>query len=417
MKTIWIIDHYSSEPQYSGISRQFDFAIELGKRGYNVVVLASSFSHFTHRYISKEKITYSDVSENVHYVYIRTTEYSANDGFKRAQSMISFLNGVVKYQSNIARAYGIPDVIEGCSVHPLTWIAARIVSKKYGARFCAEVRDFWPQFWIDSGIKSKYHPMCMIFALIENLTFKYADKIIYSMSRGEKYICCKKKIPEEKVTWIGQPMDCARFDQNAKKYELLPEDIRKFMDNSFVCTFAGYYMAYEGVFVMLEAAKILLKKGLPIKMIFVGSGEAEEQMRNYKKQNNLDNVLIGHRVEKNVVPALLSRSNVCMAHLEIKDHREAFQYGTSKNKLNDYLYSGSCTLYGFMDKDDFVEKCGGGLIFEPYNADDLAKHIEYVYNMPREEQKRMGERGRDYIRKNHAVPALTDKLEQVFWGK
>ena len=29
MKNIWIIDHYSSEPQYGGISRQYDFAMEL----------------------------------------------------------------------------------------------------------------------------------------------------------------------------------------------------------------------------------------------------------------------------------------------------------------------------------------------------------------------------------------------------
>ena len=39
MKTIWIIDHYSSEPKYGGIQRQFDFANELSKRGYKVVFL------------------------------------------------------------------------------------------------------------------------------------------------------------------------------------------------------------------------------------------------------------------------------------------------------------------------------------------------------------------------------------------
>lgn len=43
MKTIWIIDHYSSEPQYGGISRQYDFACELSKRGYNAVVISSAF--------------------------------------------------------------------------------------------------------------------------------------------------------------------------------------------------------------------------------------------------------------------------------------------------------------------------------------------------------------------------------------
>ena len=37
MKTVWIIDHYSSEPKHGGISRQYDFALELSRKGYNVV--------------------------------------------------------------------------------------------------------------------------------------------------------------------------------------------------------------------------------------------------------------------------------------------------------------------------------------------------------------------------------------------
>ena len=31
MKNIWIIDHYSSEPKYGGIQRQYDFAVELSQ--------------------------------------------------------------------------------------------------------------------------------------------------------------------------------------------------------------------------------------------------------------------------------------------------------------------------------------------------------------------------------------------------
>lgn len=69
LKTIWIIDHYSSEPEYGGISRQYDFAVELGKRGYRVVIVASGFSHFTHGYISSEDVKVSSLSSRVHYIY------------------------------------------------------------------------------------------------------------------------------------------------------------------------------------------------------------------------------------------------------------------------------------------------------------------------------------------------------------
>lgn len=73
MKTIWIIDHYSSEPQYGGISRQYDFACELSKRGYNAVVISSAFSHFTHSFISDEDVYVSKINDRVHYVYLKTS--------------------------------------------------------------------------------------------------------------------------------------------------------------------------------------------------------------------------------------------------------------------------------------------------------------------------------------------------------
>ena len=81
-----IIDHYFSKPKYGGISRQYDFAVELSKRGYNVVVLTSDFSHYTHTYIeeSKDKDYYvSNICEGINYVYLHTRKYMTNGGIDR----------------------------------------------------------------------------------------------------------------------------------------------------------------------------------------------------------------------------------------------------------------------------------------------------------------------------------------------
>ena len=74
MKIIWIIDHYSSEPQYGGISRQYDFAKELSKRGYKTIILSSAYSHYTHKYLFNEEYTISKFAEHAYYVYLRTSE-------------------------------------------------------------------------------------------------------------------------------------------------------------------------------------------------------------------------------------------------------------------------------------------------------------------------------------------------------
>ena len=423
MKVIWIIDHYSSEPVYGGISRQYDFAKELGKRGFCVVVIASGFCHFTHKYITEKKknIRASDLALNVHYVYIKTSGYVSNSGAARAKNMVDFMQKVLKYEEIIVRRYGRPDVVTGCSVHPLAWVAAYKIARKYRIRFVAEVRDFWPRIWVVSGDKKKADPMVLFFGAIQSWAFKRADKIIYSMYHGDKYICGELGVPESRVYLIGQPMDCERFDRNRNNIDLLPESIKNFMEinrqeRSFICAFAGYYMSYEGVYVMLEAQKLLENKNLPIKMIFVGSGQEKEGMEKYVADNHLRKVLIYDRIGKEAVPALISHADICMAHLEVEGHKEVYRYGVSKNKVNEYLYSGSCTLYGFLYQDDEVAVSGGGMVYKPYNAMDLAQKIEKVYRMESTKRMQFGIKGREYIRKNRSVEVLSDRMLEVLFG-
>lgn len=426
LKTIWIIDHYSSEPVYGGISRQYDFARELGKRGYKVIVIASGFSHFTHEYITEkgQNVKVSKTARHVRYIYIKTSRYETNGGIGRAGNMVSFMVRVMQYGKIIADKYGKPDVVTGCSVHPLAWVASYQIAHKYKARFIAEVRDFWPRIWVAGGDKKKTAPVVLLFSAIQGWIFQKADKIIYSMYHGDKYLCGELGISPKKVYLIGQPMDCKRFDANSSKIELLPDKIREFLclDNRlgdirpFICTFTGYYMVYEGVYVMLEALKLLEAKNLPIKMVFAGSGREKEGMERYIKKNHLKNALVYDRIQKEAVPALLVHSDICMAHLEVQGHKDVYKYGVSKNKVNEYLYSGACTLYGFLYKDDEVAASGGGMIFEPYNAKELAEKIEKVYRMRPAERMQFGKNGRAYIKSSHSVEVLTDKMAEVLFG-
>lgn len=416
MKTIWIIDHYSSEPRFGGISRQYDFAKQLSKMGYRVVVVASSFSHFLHSYLSDKDFDVIKVDDEAFYVYLMTPSYLGNDGFGRAWNMYKFGRQVSRYRKKIETTCGKPDVVIGCSIHPFAWLAAIKVARKYKVKFFAEVRDFWPRVWVASGNKSKYHPMVLYFALVQKWSFNKADAIIYSMNHGDKYLCGELGFSTDKVHLIGQPMDCKRYDDNKQRFYELPINIQGFMSDGFICCFAGYYMAYEGVYVILEAAKLLNERGIPIKFVFVGSGKELPGMMKYVHDNQLDNVLIGDRIPKETVPALLSRSDVCIAHLEVEGYQEVYKYGVSKNKVIEYLYSGACTLYGYIHKDDAVATSGGGIVFEPHNADVLADTIEKVFRLNPEERKTYGVNGRHYIRANHSVDVLAEKLVHILFN-
>lgn len=417
MKTVWILDHYSSEPQYGGISRQYDFALELGRRGYKVVVISSGFSHYTHEYISEKEVYISKINDQVTYVYLKTSEYKQNGGIQRIRNMFSFISGIRRNRKFLIRKMGKPDVVTGCSVHPLTWIAAFRISQKCRCRYCIEVRDLWPEVWLLNGDKNKWDPMVVFFRLLEKWASKRADKIIYSMPYGDRYFENVLHVKPDKLALIGQPMDMERFDRNVTEKEgLLPDEIKQFMDHSFCCVFAGYYMEYEGVYTMLHVAKRLQEDNVDVKMVFVGSGEEYEGMVSYAKTHKLGNVLIWDRIPKEGIPALLSRAQICMAQLAHKDHPNAYKYGVSKNKVNEYLYSGACTLYGFMYKDDEVAKSGAGYVYQPYNEDELYALIKMVYSMPEGQRKEFGLKGREYVKTTHSVEVLTSKLEKVLFS-
>ena len=413
MKTIWIIDHYSSEPKYGGIQRQYDFAIELSKRGYRVVVISSAFSHYTHSYISTEKEFVSKISDNAFYVYLHTAEYSSNGGLGRIKNMFSFKKAVMKNYKSIAERFGTPDVVTGCSVHPLTWIAAYKVAKHFKAKYLTEVRDLWPEMWLLNGEKSRFNPMVLFFGHIEKWAYKRADKIIYSMLHGDKYICGKLGFPQEKVSLIGQPMNCEKYLDNSKNKDL-PSEIKSFISGSFVCVFTGYYMEYEGVYTMLESAKTIKGQGYPIKFLFVGSGKEESGMKKYVEDNGLDNVLVFGRINKELIPALLCSCDICLAHCSTQGKPESFKYGVSKNKVNEYLYSGHCVIYGRDDEDDPVAKYGAGYVIQPFHPEQFTKRIIEVYKMDDTQRGLFGINGRRYVENYHKVESLVDKLVEIY---
>lgn len=411
---VWIIDHYSSEPGFGGISRQYDFANGLSAKGYNVLVIASSFSHYTKKYLTEGDCTVSEINSRAHYAYLKTIPYQTNEGIRRGLgSTLSFVNAVRKHREKLSDIYGKPDVVVGCSIHPFAWVAAYRAAKHFNARYFVEVRDLWPASWIDNKGLSPWHPRALFFGWLEKWAYKRAEKIIYSMSKGDKYLCDKLGIDKAKTIWIDQPMFCEKFDENANRYEELPAEIKDFVGDSFICVFTGFYKDYEGVYDMLMAADILKKKGSPIKFVFLGVGDAKDGMVRFKQERQLDNVFIGNRISKELIPPLLRRAQICLVQLAIRGNRNSYKYDASKNKINEYMYSDSVIIYGTYQQHHNVETSGAGICIEPFDGQAFADTIEKVYNMTPAERKQYGDNARKYILENNTLEKLTEKYISI----
>lgn len=404
-KTLWIIDHYSSEPQYGGYTRQYNLAKGIARSGINVVVISSTFSHFRHEYISEENMFTTEIERKIHFVYLKTSCYKNHVSAKRFLGMIDFVVQIMKYKLIIAQKFGAPDWVVASSPHIFDWIAGELVGKEFKAKFNIEIRDFWPLELRRKNDSIVRKVLYCFFDYLETRAFTKAEHIICTVPYGQAYCTDFNKPGIEKFVFIGHPLDCKNYDKLAlKNWEVLPKDLKNFIKDSFYCVFSGYYMKYEGVYEILKAAQQLPH----IKFVFVGNGEEESGMRNFVSKNNLINVFIGNRIDKNYVPALLSHSNVCLAYLFQSDNPQMFKYGISKNKVNEYLYSGAVTIMGLTGKKNEIVDSGGGYTFEPSN-NDFPDLINKVYNMKPEERMKMGESSRKYMLKEHNIDTIANK--------
>lgn len=407
MKKIWIFDHYSSEPQYGGYTRQYNFANCLTKYGYDVTIFSSTFNHHTHEYISQEKSFVGTINDNSRYLYFKTKDYDKNSSPMRFVGMFQYVFYIVNNYKNLTKRFGIPDYVVGSCPHSFTWVVASIISRKAKAKFIAEVRDFWPLELKGDNDDFIHRLFYWLLQKIEDKTFLKADAIISTLPYGYKYICDERGFDRDKVFWLGQPINCDRFDLLANERKI-PKDIDTFIDGKFVCVFAGYYMSYEGIYMMLEAAEEILSINNKIVFLFCGSGKEEEKMKILVREKNLTNVMVHERINKELMPALLKKADVCLSCIINETKNNEYKYGLSKNKINEYLFSGAITLMGYDYPGNQVSDSKGGFVFNT-NRNEFKDLILKVFNMSADEREQIVSNARNYVINNYDIDVLTKK--------
>jgi len=399
IKNIWIFNHYAITPNLPGGTRHFDFAKELTKRGYEVVIFASSFRHNLYEEAKDygKEIYIEEDFDGVKFVWIKTTPYRRND-WRRIVNMLSYSVRVY----DIARKFTIekPDIIIGSSVHLFAAFSAYLLAKCFKVPFIMEVRDLWPLTLIDMGFQ-RWNPLVIILGILERFLYKEAKKIITLLPKASDYIT-SLGVSEDKIVWIPNGVDLERF-------RLMGEE-RKYSRQGFTVLYMGAIGAINNLDIALEVAEILQRDYPNIKFLFVGDGPEKPRLAKIVEDRKLDNVEFRNPVPKADVAKTISKADVLL--LVLKDLR-LYKYGISLNKLFDYLASGKPIIFSSSAINNPVEEANAGITVPPDGPVELAKAIVKLYEMSEEERKKMGENGRKYVEKYHSIPHLVDKLERV----
>lgn len=401
-KVIWIFNHYASLLP----TRHLELGKQFVKHGYTVVVFVSSFHHGTHEYIYDEKIKIEEMASNVFFVYLKTgPKYTKNDA-RRVLNFISYNRKVCKYEKDIVNRWGKPQYIIASSLHPLVWKIGNKFSKKYGAKWVAEVKDLWPLQLTDIMGLSKYNPAVLYFGKIEKKAYKQADAIVTSMPYADKYICDKLAFPKSKVHWIPNGISTESADEYLNDSNIsIPSELEEYLKSHWCCVYCGSLVKSEQVPYLVEAFS-KIKNHDDIYMAIIGSGHAKEDIEKTIKNLGLESkIRIFPRVEYNQIPKILNLAKCCLS--AVGDY-SLYKYGLSLIKHNDYLYSGKPTIFA-SNYSNVIEKVGD-LAVSFGDPSLIADKICQVKEYNDEQLKALELAEKNIIRKEYDYMALGDRF-------
>jgi glycosyltransferase involved in cell wall biosynthesis len=385
----------------AGGTRHYDFAKELVKIGYKVTIFASSFSHkkkVETKLFSGENYRIENVG-GIKFVWIRTFPYERNN-WRRVVNMLSFMVKVyclgrrfVTLNEDIRK----PDVVIGSSVHLFTVLSACFLAKRYRAKFIMEVRDLWPQSAIDIGILTERSLTTKALRLVEKYLYRKAERIIILSPLTKDYLV-SLKIDSHKIWLIPNGV-------NTSKFKISGALDRK-CEKAFRVMYAGSLGFVNALAPVFKAAETIQNRGMDVKFIFVGGGIEKAKLIQESKVMKLHNVEFCEPVPKHNIPSTLKTADICL----LCENR--ILYGSS-NKLMDYMASAKPIVFSTYARHNTVRRAGCGISISPGSSEAMADAIIKLYNMPEEERKEMGKKGREYVEKHHSIPVLVNKLEKV----
>ncbi|MBC8328935.1 MAG: glycosyltransferase family 4 protein [Planctomycetes bacterium] len=394
---IWIVNQYAIPPSVPGGTRHFQFARRLIERGHEVLLVAQSVQHFTTSEIADtgSQLYLRQEVEGVPFLWVKTPPYQGN-GLGRIRNMLQFGRRVRRG----AASWGIarPDVILGSTPAPTAALAARRLARRWGIPFALEIRDLWPQTFLDIGTFRTWHPAMVVLARLERSLYQAADHIFTLLPASFEHI--RARGGGDKITWLP----------NGVALDTLPDIGPPEEGGSFRLIYAGAHNLANSLDTFLLAASSLVRRGEAgkVELHFYGEGHAKADLLRQRDAAGLDFVHFHPAVPKTDIYQVLATAD---AFLIAEHDSPLYRHGTSRNKMFDYLAMKRPVISATSSVSDPVMESGGGISVPAERPEAVADAILELVGLTAETRQKMGALGRCWVEEVHDFELLTDRLE------
>ncbi len=401
--SVWLINQYLTTPQLNETGHRHSYlAEEWAKRGYDVTLITSSYSHLGNRHNSFKGL-FNIKNGNITTLLIKGNGYKNANGFPRILSWLIFTFLLFFIPT---KKLPKPDIIivSSISLLPILNVVFFFKRKFKNLKFILEIRDIWPLSLIEIGGYSSKNVMIKFLSWVEKLGYKKSNHIVSLLMDAKDHIETILGYRHFNYTWISNGYNI----EKSHYYEPLPSIINKGIPNEkFIVGYAGALGKANGMETIIDAFNAIKKEN--ILLCILGNGNEKENLIKRAKYNT--NIIFFDSIKKSQVQSFLKQCDLLF--FSSKD-LNIYRFGISANKTFDYMYAGKPIILSAPTKNNVIEKANCGSVIPAENINELIMEISKYASMTKNERSIIGNRGKSYLIKHFTYKTLALKYINVF---
>lgn len=271
-----------------------------------------------------------------------------------------------------------------------------------------EVRALWEEAGVEAGTVKPGSLRYRASRSLESYVLRHADAVAV-LCEGVRQDVLSRGISEEKLCVIPNAVDLAHFSPERRRDEALARELG--LNGAVVLGFIGSFYEYEGLDVLLNALPQALKRNPKLKLLLVGGGSHEAELKRLAAANNIgDAVVFTGRVPFSDVERYY-------------DFVDIFVYPRRKSRLTDLVTPLKPIEAMAKGRIVIASDCGGhreivthgrnGFLVAAGDTQALADGIAAAV-AARDTWALIGKNARDYVVRERTWPASVDKYEPIY---
>ena len=327
------------------------------------------------------------------WLYATPNEGVARRTLNHVSFMVSgFLTGAVKLER--------PDVIVATSPTFFCVFAAWALGVRFRAPFVFEVRDLWPEIFVQLGVL-KNRQLIRLLEAAELWLYRRAARVV-TVTRGFAENIAARGIAAEKIVVIPNGADLERFRPGPRS-----ETVRAALgagDADFLVLYIGAHGISHALERVLEVAeKLRARPG--IRFALVGDGARKAVLVRLAEEKGLANVMFLPSQPRESVPDFYRSADLCLVPL-----RNVPLFSTFiPSKMFEIMGCGRPILGAVRgEAAEILRESGGAVVVNPEDTEAMSRSIERLAADPAARAE-MGRQGRLYVGQHFDRAVLADR--------